>query len=172
MWIFARSPQGRPLVLRSADGVGWTSEPLQTSAGTPVQVLAAVTLHGRLVVIGTTTKGIVRLVPAAAGRWEDAAVTGLPGTDVAAIQLASDSLVAFGGAFGGPNELWVSADGVAWRPLPRPVPGDAEATFFGIAVHGDRAVIIGHAKLPASSGIDTADTASAAWTATSANLAP
>lgn len=141
---FGVGPSGPPWSARSADGTNWEKPVLLPGLPDGSIIGNPIVLDGEIAVfVGDPSGAIGVLRPDGAGGWKSEQTSGLKRDTLSGIVAVGDGLVAFGGDQSG-AKAWISADGVAWRPLDLP----AEATDSGpnAALNG-AAVLNGHAYL-------------------------
>ena len=156
---------------RSADGSTW-QEPV------PLPGLAEGSIIGNPVVfggeiavfVGDPSGAIGVLKPDGNGGWKSDLTTGLTRETLSRIMAVGDGLVALGGGEAGPL-AWISADGVAWRPLTLPAEateGGVDAALNGAAIVDGRAYLVG--QVPGSAG--AAGAVGALWSGPAQLLQP
>jgi hypothetical protein len=168
LWLFGRGFDGTPVVMRSVDGRTWATSPLRTSGGQDADAIAAVSLGDRLIVIASSGDRAVRLTPAGDG-WDEAEVAGLPHEEIASVQSVGDVLVAIGSQDDATRDLWISRDGLSWRPLQIPREATAGSTLYGMAATRTSVVLVGQVEAPDGAG---AGAVGAIWTAPASILIP
>jgi hypothetical protein len=166
MVVFARAPDGSALVLRSADGRRFTSEPLTGEAGAPVEVVAAVTSGPLVRAFATEGDRVRMLTPKEAGGWMDEPVGGIAASWVQGIRLIDGQLIAFEvNPNGGHMSVWASRTGTEWRPLVMPGALGNDTEVLDLAAANGVAVVVGRVPAPDGSG-----TIGAMWTGPSTLL--
>jgi hypothetical protein len=164
LWVFGSAPDGRAVVLESADGTSFGPPTFVEALGREAGFIGAGLVDGRPVAIATRgpAAGVLRQV--ADGSWEIVEAGGLVGDHVARIVTVDGHLVALGDDEVGTPSAWTSADGSSWRSLTLPAmaPG---TTLQGVAVRDGIAVIVGQVT-SGETGVG------AAWTGSAELLAP
>lgn len=150
-------------VERSPDGRHW-SEPAGLPA--PDGVPAGAGMRGdRVVGIIRAEEGPVFAVSSADGvSWAAERATGVDGNELARVEAIPGGFVGIGGGTELP-QLWVSADAVTWRAVSVPAEMNAESTINDVAIAGDRAILVGSARIGGVLG-------GTAWAAPARVLAP
>ena len=149
---------------RSADGARWR-DLVNLPAPRDARPIGATVVGTRLVVmLGEPAGTVVRLSSEEASTWTVDPIEGLVASALNKIEAIPGGLVALGGDDTGPT-MWVSADGLAWRPvvLPETMRG---GYVTDVAVGHGRAVIIGGVIGP------NGETSPAAWVGPSSLLEP
>jgi hypothetical protein len=148
IWIDARAPDGSALILRSADGGRFTKMPLIAASGKAVDVIAAVALRDRAVLLVTDGSATSILTADGSGGWLEAEASGLPHLELVSVQVVDDHLVALGSSDNKPQRAWSSADGSSWTAIDLPDEVARGATIGGMAASNGIAVLTGQVEAP------------------------
>jgi hypothetical protein len=167
LWVFGSSPDGRPLVLKSADGQAFEPPVAIAGLGPNASVQDALMLGDQVVVVISVGPEVGILRPDGSGGWQAEPATGLRGDQIARIVVAGNRLVALGNDENGTPLAWVSADGTDWSPLPLPAEAGNGTTFGDIAVANGMVVLVGQVTAP-----DGNSAGGAVWVGSSALLEP
>ena len=157
---------------RSEDGSAW-ADPVPLPGLAEGAVIGQPVVHdgGVAVFVGDPNGAIGILRADGSGGWRSELTSGLSRDTLARIVPVGDGLVALGGDASGPL-AWISADGVAWRPLTLPAEataGGANAAIDGAAVVDGRAYLVGQAAADDASGTTPVE---ALWSGPAALLQP
>ena len=167
LWVVARAPDGSALILRSPDGVRFDRTPLVAAGGKPVEVIAAVALRDRAVLLVNDGSSIGTLTSDGSGGWLETGVSGLPQVELVSVTVADDHLIALGSAEDKPQRAWSSADGSSWSAVELPGEVTPGATVRAIAIANGIAVLVGQIEAP-----DGSIMVGAIWTGPAGLLAP
>ena len=134
---------------RSADGSTW-EEPVPLPGLAEGSIIGnPVVLDGEIAVfVGDPSGAIGVLKPDGSDGWRSELTTGLTRETLSRIVAVGDGLVALGGGDAGPL-AWISADGVAWRPLelpPEATESGTDAALNGAAIVEGRAYLVGQIR--------------------------
>jgi hypothetical protein len=136
LWVFAETPDGDPVALRSTDGQKFLPESLPNGD----EDLQAVSLDDRILVLATGPQGHEVLSPRTSGGWLEQ-TRGYPFHGGQRFGAAGDRLVDLPKGPGSTADIVVSPDGVAWNAIP--APGDETASYADLAVADGIAVLVG-----------------------------
>jgi hypothetical protein len=167
IWVVARAPDGSTVILRSTDGARFTESPLVAPSGKAVDVIAAVALRDRAVLLVTDGLATSTFTSDGSGGWLEAEASGLPQVDLVSVQVVADHLVALGSSDTKPQPAWSSADGSSWTAIELPGEVARGATIGGMAVANGIAVLTGQVEAPDGSVV-----VGAIWTGPAKLLAP
>jgi hypothetical protein len=148
LWVFGSSPDGRPVVLKSADGQTFEPPVAIAGLGADASVQDALMLGDQIVVVMSVGAEVGILRPDGSGGWQAEPARGLRGDQIARIVVAGDRLVSLGNDENGMPLAFTSADGTDWSPLPLPAEAGEGMAFSGIVVANGMAVLLGQATAP------------------------
>jgi hypothetical protein len=167
IWVVARAPDGSTLILQSPDGARFSKTPLVAASGKALDVIAAVALRDRAVLLVTDGSATGTFTADGSGGWLEAEAIGLPQLDLVSVQVVDDHLVALGSSDNKPQRAWSSADGSSWTAIDLPDEVARVATIGGMAVSNGIAVLTGQVEAPDGSVV-----VGAIWTGPAKLLAP